>query len=198
MLCLLCLWDDHIFIWLFCYLIFIPYKMLVNWSERNICMQLNVEPVSTKHYIILFKIAALVELLFKVVDEKIVSNILILLLKVLPLIMMTYFALAFVHFDVFAIWTILFDYLLFYLNLEFVRVCWFCLWFGSLFYQWQTSYPIAICMLFACDLFWTIVKNEIYKWSLILEVVNFPITPKVYNIWITVEFCVGFLGFCEL
>ena len=66
-------------------------------------MQLNVEPVSTKHYIILFKIAALVELLFKVVDEKIVSNILILLLKVLPLIMMTYFALAFVHFDVFAI-----------------------------------------------------------------------------------------------
>ena len=39
-------------------------------------MQLNVEPVSTKHYIVLFKLAALVELVFKVNDEKIVSNIL--------------------------------------------------------------------------------------------------------------------------
>ena len=39
-------------------------------------MQLNVEPVSTKHYIVLFQLAALVELVFKVNDEKIVSNIL--------------------------------------------------------------------------------------------------------------------------
>ena len=37
-------------------------------------MQLNVEPVSTKQFIVLFKIVALIKLLSKGVDAKIVSN----------------------------------------------------------------------------------------------------------------------------
>ena len=68
--------------------------------------------------------------------------------------MLTYFSQIFVYFDVFEVLTILFDYLLFFLNFEFLTyLLYFAFPFGSLFYPWQASFPIVVCMLFVYDLY---------------------------------------------